>query len=203
MGRKIVFLALLAPLLYSQAIITGGSSSSGGGGGSGSSGTPQCVQTNSVTVTGTTTETTLTGTCGGTGSFTLPANFFSGIGSILRIHIQFNYTPTANVIVIKTKLGGTQINASAFTPANTDSQNCTWDIIMTARTVGVSGTIMSNGAATCFDTTTSTAGQGIGFNILSTAVTINTTGTLVFDFTVTPGAIGQSWKSTDLVLTNY
>lgn len=202
MGRKIVryfsLYLLVISGLYGQAV-TG---MAGGGGGSGGSSNPtqQCVQTNSVTVTGTTTETTLVGTCAGTGTTTLAANFFAAAGNILRIDSYFQYTGTVNATVFKVKLGGTQIVAGVLTPAAIQYA-CAMHLIITARSVGSSGTLIANGPILC----AGTGAQGdtsIVFNV-STGATINTTGTLAFDFTVTPGAINETFTTTELILAGY
>lgn len=161
--------------------------------------TPQFSQSTTVTVTGVIVETTLVGT--GSGSAILPANFFSAPGAILRVRDTFTFTGTVNALVFKTKLGGTQINAGSITPAS-NNYTCHLDYTMTAYSVGVTGTIMANGMIDCFNLTTPQT-LDIGFNALSTPVTINTTGTLAFDFTVTPGAAGQTFNNTNLVLSNY
>lgn len=160
----------------------------------------QFSQTNTQTVSGTTAETSLVGT--GAGTVTLPANFFAAPGSILRVVAQFNFSGTANAAVFKTKLGGTQINAASMPSATVSTYTCSFVYVMTARTVGAGGTIMGNGMVDCYNTS-SPGTFDFGFNILSVPVTINTTGTLAFDFTVTPGAAGQTYNMTNLVLTNY
>lgn len=161
--------------------------------------TPQFSQTNTQTVTGTVAETSMVGT--GAGTVTLPANFFAAPGAILRVSAQFNYLGTVNAVVIKTKLGGTQINAGAISPAAAHYQ-CVMNYLITARTVGAAGGLIGNGMIDC-ENVDSPGNLDFGFNILASPVTINTTGTLIFDITVTPGAVGQIFNMTNLVLTNY
>lgn len=163
--------------------------------------TPQFVQTNTVTVTGVTTATTLVGT--GTGSTTLPANFFSGVGSVLDIDYAgtWNGAGSATLDSYSLSLGGTAIINGSFTTTGTGTFGCGLRVTITARTVGVSGTVLAmTPGMLCGDATNS---HVIQFGVVTTPVTINTTGTLAFNLTVTPGAVGKTYVTTNLVLRGY
>jgi hypothetical protein len=98
-------------------------------------------------------------------------------------------------------LGGTAIINGSFSTSGTGTFACGLSVIVTARTVGVSGTALAmTPGMLCGDATNSHVVQ---FGVVTTPVTINTTGTLVFNLTVTPGAVGKTYVTTDLVLKGY
>lgn len=102
------------------------------------------TQTATGTVANTTTETAITST--GVGTLTLPANFFA-VGKSLRISGKGLHSSAANPdITIRVKLGSTTILTTGAVPSSADT-DAQFDIegMITARTIGASGTIMAQG----------------------------------------------------------
>lgn len=107
------------------------------------------TQTADKTVTNTTTETSIIGT--GVGILTLPSGFFIA-GRSIRIKLSGILTTPATPgnVLIKVKLGSTVI-ASATTSnfvSNAVTDVFDFETIITCRTTGGSGTVMSNGLVT-------------------------------------------------------
>lgn len=180
----------------------GNTTTSGCGGAPGGAPPPSFVQTNVVTVTGTTTETSLVGT--GFGSPTLPANFFNQAGSIARVQLGTVITAGgATNATWRLKLGGVTLNTISGTPCGAGAScGCMVTFIYTAVTVGVSGTIRTQPVD--FVCTGGGNFTGFGDNAPGTGTaTVNTTGTLAFDFTVAPGVTTQTINSTRDVITGY
>lgn len=166
---------------------------------------PLFVQTNSVTVTGTLSVTSIIGT--GFGSPTLPANFFAQSGSILRGRWQGIFAAGGSLTnsTLLIKLGSVTIGTItvAMSVGASGNVGCGLDFVMTARTVGSSGTIMMNGAHLYCDSA-STGTNAVTFqNANTSAATVNTTTTELFDMTIGLGNTAQSMITTDLVLTGY
>lgn len=138
------------------------------------------VATASATVANTSAETTIIGT--GVGSLTLPADFFS-VGKTLRIKvmgvISNTGTPTINV---RMKLGSTTICASGdvTTPASLSNHLFSAEILLTCRTVGVTGTVFGQGSVQL--------GGTLSQMPATAAATVDTTGTLAVNVTAQWGA---------------
>lgn len=153
------------------------------GGTGGSAGSPLFVQTASVSLTNTTTETSLDGTVAG--SKTIPVNWFTAIGSTMQVCFGGYLSAdavTPGTLRLKLKFGSTimadtgAVTLPAGIPVNTNFSSC---VGFTARTVGASGTIIANNAVGFGQ---SLAGLGLGF-LNTTAVTVDTTATQVFTLT--------------------
>lgn len=141
-------------------------------------------QTQSVTVSNTTMETTVTGT--GVGSLTLPANFFTA-GISVRVTAYGYYSVAATpTLDLKLKLGGSTILDSTAVTSNAGSNTgIVFTSVITCRTAGVTGTIFSQGSFTQLGNT--------GFQLTNTSTnTINTTGTLAVNLTATWGTASMS-----------
>lgn len=193
----------LISTLNAQVPLNGSSGGSSTVLGPGTSPPPVFVQTANVVVTNTTTETTLIGT--GFGSSTLAAGYFSVAGSILRVHIQFAQTAAAgDNSTIRLKLGGTAFAAFAMGTTASHAYGCIVDVIFTAQSVGVSGTIQGRpGAIICSDTFGGGSISIVPGSTLTTNVTLNTTTALAFDFTVAPGGLTDSFTLTQAILSGY
>jgi hypothetical protein len=162
---------------------------------------PAFSQTTTVTVTGVTSATTLLGA--GSGSLTLPANFFSAPGSILRVKGQGFYNQNADVtaFTLILSMGGTTLFSAPLGPtAATGNFEFFFDIVLTAQTVGASGGIIGNGNVTWDNT--AAAPNRMKF-IMTSPVTIDTTATQLINLTITPGAAAQSFSLTNFVLAGY
>lgn len=141
------------------------------------------TQTTSVTVANTVTETSLL-----TSTVTLPANFFT-IGKQLNIKVRgFHSGVSTPTIRIRVKLGSTVILDTGVINSG-NSTNAYFDIdgVICCRTVGATGTVMSQGYFT-------ELGGGAGaFGMTNTAAaTIDTTASLVYDVTVEWGTASAS-----------
>jgi hypothetical protein len=167
------------------------------------SASPLFSQTNSVTDS-TTGATTLTGT--GTGSVTLPANFFAA-GTVLHFAISGYYSTTATpgVLTMLVKLGAVTVGSSGAISPLVSVTNGAWRLWgdITCRTAGAGGTVIVN---TIFETGPSslavlTPAEASMANI--TTVTIDTTVTEAFDVTANFGSASQSITSTNYVLTSF
>lgn len=152
-------------------------------------------QTNaSVTLANSTTETTLISATG-TGTLTLPANFFR-IGKIYRLtamgFISTTGTPTLN---LRNKLGSTAIAATgAITLGNNLALALlSVDLLLTCRTVGGSGTVIAAGTAMLG------AGGVSLYPTSGTVVTIDTTASQVINLT---GEWGTASASNTLTIAN-
>ena len=157
------------------------------------------VSTSSATVANTVTETSIIGT--GSGTLTLPANFFT-IGKTLKFTlygmIATLVTPTLR---IKVKLGATVIiDTTAATLATITGTNLFFtEWMLTCRTTGAGGTVFGQGLAFYF--TGITGLSGIASPSTATS-SIDTTTTQVFDISVTWGTASASntITSTNFVL---
>lgn len=141
------------------------------------------VATADKTIANSNAETSLIGT--GVGSMTLAAGYFNTAGRSLLLKgsgfISTTGTPTVN---IKLKLGSTVICATGAvaTASGLALALLSFDILLTCRTTGVTGTVIASGYV----------GLGTTMNVLyptgGTTSTVDTTGTLAADVTETWGA---------------
>jgi len=135
------------------------------------------------TVANTVTETSLFGT--GTGSLTLPANFWV-VGRTVRLELHGDFADTGTPTVrIKVKMGATTLIDSTATALAAISATEEWELvsIITCRATGVSGTL----EAICdfyYETTTGST-PVYAFDISGTTTTFNTT---------TSGALDVTWE---------
>lgn len=130
------------------------------------------IQTASVAVNNTTTETTLIGA--GVGTLTLPADFLVA-GKTIRVTARGFGNRVSGSLTLKVKFGSTVLTSTgAQTPTmGSDGYEVITDII--CRTTGASGTVFAQGY-THVETST--------FDMVNTAtVTVDTTGTLAVDVT--------------------
>lgn len=159
---------------------------------------PVFSQTASVTVGNTTTETTLIGA--GTGSVTLPANFFIQ-GKSIRLQMRGVVSSTGGPNTrIRVKLGATTIlDSGAVASAAGTNDGFVIDVLITCRTTGATGTVFAQG---------SYQELIVGANILDLAATatstVDTTGTLALDITQEWGtmAAGNTLTATNFVVEN-
>lgn len=101
------------------------------------------VQTDTVTVANTTTETALSGT--GVGSLVLPANFLI-IGRTIRIRGFGYHSSTGNpTVTFRVKLGSTTVGTVTGTGGNGTNDGFEFDGVLTCRTTGASGTVQPQG----------------------------------------------------------
>ena len=157
------------------------------------------VQTASATVANTITETTLVGT--GTGSVTLPANFFA-IGKSIKSEmwgtIANLVTPT---IRLKAKLGAvTVIDTTAATMSTITGTNLFYtEGMISCRTTGATGTVFGQGLVLYYTGVTGLAGLA---SPNTTTSTIDTTASQVFDITITWGTANaaNTITSTNFIL---
>lgn len=145
--------------------------------------------TASATVANTVTETSLIGT--GTGTLTLDANLLA-VAKSIEIEawgtIATLVTPTLR---LKVKLGATIIiDTTAVTLLSITGTNL-WNTkaVIDCRTAGASGTVMGQGMALYYTSTTGLAGIS---SPNTTTSTINTTTTQVIDMTATWGTASAS-----------
>lgn len=148
------------------------------------------TQTNTVTISNTTTETSILGT--GIGTKTLPANFLA-IGKIVRLTVRgyINETSTPTIRV-RLKLGSTTIFDTTATNINslggTDKYfDATYDI--TCRTTGVTGTVFPQGR---WQYAANSGVNSVINGAVTSATTINTTISQVIDLTVQWGTANAS-----------
>ena len=130
------------------------------------------AQTANQTVGNTGTETTILGT--GSGSLTLPTNFFSA-GKSARIKISIGSFSTKNNpvgnLTIRLKYGATTLNTLTISNLPVSATGtATYEAVITDRTAGVSGTVVSSQALNSYFPTF--LGNA---NIPTTTTTINTT----------------------------
>jgi hypothetical protein len=147
------------------------------------------VATAGSAVANTTNETSLIGT--GVGSKTLPASFFVA-GKVIRIRgggIYSSLGSSPGTITFKIKLGSTVIASQVLTPTvSMASSAFQFDLRLTCRSAGGSGTIMPEGRlelATYTGATGSGSRTKVDMNNLSAAVTVDTTISQVLDLTAT------------------
>lgn len=139
-------------------------------------------------------ETTLFGT--GVGTLTLPANFWA-IGKTVRVTMrgywsQTNLSPTRT---LKVKLGAVAVCSTALVVNASTVTDKGWsvDVLVTCRTLGVTGTVMGQGIANL-------EGNAAPYGTATTATaTVDTTASQVLDVTWT---FGTSSASNKVVVTN-
>ncbi|MFN4254534.1 MAG: beta strand repeat-containing protein [Saprospiraceae bacterium] len=140
-------------------------------------------------VSNTTIETTVLGTVAGTK--TLPTNFFSTSGSTARITVCGTITNTATpTLDLKLKYGSTVIASTGATTLATitGTGNFTATFLVTCRTAGASGSVVTSGTLTYF----STAATPNMVQFANQTTTINTTTSNAIDLTATWGAADVS-----------
>jgi hypothetical protein len=141
--------------------------------------------TSTVTVNNTAAETTLIPS--GTGTLTLPANFWT-VGKTLEITAYGDWrTDTVpGTLELRMELGGTLLcTTSAQTMVSTEGAQWKATATVTCRSTGVSGTTMSEGELRM----NSDASTSLTYQMYrSTTNTIDTTTSAAFDITVTHGA---------------
>lgn len=151
------------------------------------------IQTDTVTVANTASETTLSGT--GVGSLTLPANFFI-LGRSVRFRGLGYHSSTGNpTITFKVKFGSTVLETITGTSGNGTNDGFEFDGIITCRTTGSSGTLQSQGKYQ--ELHTSGLNQGGGN---TSTVTINTTTSQTVSITVQWGTANSG---NTISLTNF
>lgn len=144
------------------------------------------TQTADKTVSNTVTETSIIGT--GTGSLTLPANFFT-TGKTIRLRVGGIYsTPALSTpsVVIKLKYGSTTIATVTTTGllAGASALKFEGEAVITCRSTGASGTVMVHGDV---EYAIGVAGQ-IAIDTLNNGgatTTVDTTASSLLDITVT------------------
>lgn len=155
---------------------------------------PPFIQTQSITVGNTATETTLTGT--GVGSLTIPANFFTAGRSIRIKALGYHSAAAAPTIRLKVKFGATVIlDTTAVTDNNQTNAGFVLDTLVTCRTTGAGGTVFAQGMFT-------EAGF-VPIQLVNTATsTVDTTSSQLVDVTVTWGtmAAGNTITATNLTV---
>lgn len=155
------------------------------------------IQTSSVTVANTTTETALTD--GGVGSLTLPANFFV-VGRSLRI-VGNGYHSNTNgdSLRIKVKLGSTVLlDTGAQTSGTSTNDGFIINAHITCRTIGASGTVMAQGE---YKEYTGTPSAHDTYELVNTSTTtIDTTTSQAISVTA---QWGTASASDTITLTNF
>lgn len=151
------------------------------------------TQTADKAVTNTVTETSIVGT--GTGSLTLPASFFV-VGRTMKLIMSGVYSTvavTGDTVTIKVKYGSTVIATVATTSLLAGASSLYWEseLLITCRSTGASGTVMTSGAVRYQITTAGGVAQDILNNGAATT-TIDTTASSLFDITVTHSAANAS-----------
>lgn len=155
------------------------------------------TQTANASVTATTTETTLLGS--GTGTKTLPANFWT-VGKTIRIKVTFRDIDTDAVPgtwTVRTKFGTTTVVSHGGTPTAAQTNGAgDAEILITCRTTGATGTLSGyiktaygyTGISTFVGTTTSTT-------------TVDTTSSQALDVTMQFGNANAGNNITSLIST--
>jgi hypothetical protein len=136
-------------------------------------------------VVNTLTETSLkAATIAPTGGDVLPANFLT-VGKTLRVKVWCNYSTTtgSNNCTWKLKLGSVVLITSSFNgfTASLTNQPYTVEFLIVCRSIGASGTVVSQGMSMSGEASIKSSGN---FQNLSTT-TIDTTTTQTLDLTVT------------------
>lgn len=151
------------------------------------------AQTADKSVTNTLTETSIVGT--GTGSLTLPANFWT-VGRTVRITMSGVYSTvavTGDTVTIKVKYGSTVIASQATTSLLAGATNLFWwaDALITCRSIGASGTVQISGGVT-YQTGVSGTIVENELNNSAGTTTIDTTASALLDVSVTHSAANAS-----------
>jgi hypothetical protein len=154
------------------------------------------VQTQTVSIANTVTETDLTGT--GAGSLTLPANFFDAAGETLLITGFGYHSATGNpTLQIRIYFGTTVILDTGTDTVTGNSTNDAWDIraMVTCRSTGVSGSVIGQGRWT-------ENGGGLNrFQMVNTSpTTLDTTIAQVFKMTI---QWGTADPGNSITMTNF
>jgi hypothetical protein len=155
------------------------------------------AQTQSVAVTANGTEGTLIGT--GSGSVTLPANFFS-VGKTIRVKASGFYTRTAgDDLRVRIYLGATTILDTAVQdPSTVTGFGWRFESDITCRTTGAPGTVMGQGRLELSTSATASA----NWQLVNTgaAIGVTTTGALAVNLTALWGGAGNSFTCTNLTI---
>ena len=147
---------------------------------------PIFAQTQTVTIANSVTETTLVGL--GTGSVTLPANFFT-VGKTITLRMWGFHSTVSNAnITINVKLGGATV-ATTGAAASGNATNATFELqsMITCRTTGAGGTAFTQGYYDEYHVN----GAKVGLTNTGTNA-INTTIPLTLDVTATWGTMSAS-----------
>lgn len=149
------------------------------------------TQTNSVSATTSGSFQTLTGT--GTGSTTLGANFFTA-GSQIRLTIGGSYTTgaTPGNLTETVQIFGVSFSTSAI-GFNSNLTGAPWNcnIMLTALTTGVSGSMLARGA--CYlGTANAGGGSPLFWTFQAASQTVNTTGSTTVNYGVLLSAAGNT-----------
>lgn len=153
------------------------------------------TQTATVSLSNSVTETTLIGS--GTGTVTLPADFFRA-GTTLYFYATGYHSSTGNpTITIRVKFGSTTILTMTGTSGNSSSDTFVIEGLINCRTTGASGTAMGQGTYTEVHSNGLRAGSD-----KTSTTTINTTISNVFNITAQWGTAnaGNNIHLTNLVL---
>lgn len=144
------------------------------------------------TVNNTTAETSIIGT--GIGTITLPANFFVP-GKTIRISGGGAYSTTtvAGNLAIKVKYGTTTLATGTISNLIGSATNLAFQFsnTITCRTVGATGTIITDGSGS-YDSAGTLARSFIPLNNAGAAVTIDTTAITILDVTATFATLSAS-----------
>lgn len=140
------------------------------------------IQTQSVNVVNTVTETAITGT--GVGSLTIPANFFKA-GRTLKVHgIGFYGAAASPTIQVKLKFGSTVVLDTGVVTSPDAGQNVFWiDGIITCWTTGAGGTVQAQGAFTQ-ENNSNTGAPFIWGMLNNSTVSIDTTASQTISITI-------------------
>jgi hypothetical protein len=126
-------------------------------------------------VANTTTETTLFST--GVGTLTLPANFLK-VGQTILVKLEGTHGGTANpTLTINCYLGATLIATGNFTENNVSNEWLKIEFACTVRTVGATGTVMTQGHYESSEPKIYAVRNGTS----TSAVTVDTTASLTID----------------------
>lgn len=153
------------------------------------------VQTDTVTVANTVTETAISGT--GVGSLVLPANFFI-VGRSIRLRGFGYHSSTGNpTITLRVKFGSTVVGSVSGASGNGSTDGFEFDGIITCRTTGASGTVQSQGKYQELQNSGLTEGGGS-----TSTVTIDTTASQTVSLTIEWGTAnaGNTISLTNFIL---
>ena len=120
-------------------------------------------QTSDAAVGNTVTETSILGT--GSGTKTVAANALNTIGRTLRVRIKgvISHAATPPTLTIRFKVASQTVLTGVFTVANASNDSFDFNVEMTTRTTGTSGTFASNGRFNHNMTTGSVGGVSLAF----------------------------------------
>lgn len=130
-------------------------------------------------------------------SYTIPANSLQ-VGDVIRIRGQALATAThsTDTLVVKVYIGATAICATATLDV-ADNDIASFDIVLTVRTIGASGTFVAAGTTTIGPPTSATTKA---FNLLSTALDTTVTEAITVKATWSVADVGNSVLLKELVI---